>query len=131
MPENKKGKILPGFGNLDFLCEDFIQGLQAENEQTVHTVLWTTTKLEKKESDTYQMYCPLCYGVMDEITNILEIGSHILSVKDGVAQIATEQEQIWSNPILKIFCFGCKRLIENTSDKDKFIELLPESMRTV
>jgi cytoplasmic tRNA 2-thiolation protein 2 len=49
--ENKKGKVLPGFGNLDFLCEEFIQHLNHENEQTVHTVLRTTTKLMKQESD--------------------------------------------------------------------------------
>jgi len=43
------------------------------------------------------MYCPLCYGVMDQITNILEIGSHILGIKDGAPTIAIDEDQLWTN----------------------------------
>jgi hypothetical protein len=42
-----KSKTLPGFGNMNFLCEEFITNLQDKsNPQTVHTVLRTSNKLK-------------------------------------------------------------------------------------
>jgi hypothetical protein len=32
---------------------------------------------------------------MDDVKNILEIGSHILNVKDGLPVIAKDPEEIW------------------------------------
>lgn len=74
----------PMFGSADLLIESFFDRLQDKyNVNTVPTVVKLTNKLSKAvnmQGMTPYPYCPLCMGVRDHITNLLEMGSTIKSI---------------------------------------------------
>lgn len=132
LPGNKKGKVLPGFGNLDFLSEKFMTQLQGQNDQTIHTVLRTTNKLKKCESDFEdQKFCRLCYGLKDKITNLLEVGSTVKKIDPETSEIekAEEESDLWTLGYEQELCFGCKRVFDSAEDIEKLFELLPQFMK--
>ena len=71
----------PAFGSADMLIEKFFNKLQDKfNVNTVPTVVKLTNKLLKTDFITQNKpypFCPLCFGVRDEINNLLEMGSII------------------------------------------------------
>ena len=113
MNNSKKSKNLPGFGSMNFLCEEFINELQISNVQTVHTVLRTSGKLKIGiAEDIDKNFCILCYGFVDHATNILEVGSHIKSISsEGELDLMTSENDTWNTNFEKNLCFGCKRVI--------------------
>lgn len=125
--DSKKGKNLPGFGNMNILCEQFMELQTAQNSQSIHTVLRTSNKLKVSSiQEQNSTFCPLCYGIVDHATNILEVGSNVKSVSfEGDMELITSENDTWNTEFEKQLCFGCKRLMENSSDKAKFIELMP------
>lgn len=128
MTDSKKGKSLPGFGNMNILCQDFINALQESNAQTVHTILRTSNKLKiGMVEDEDKNFCVLCYGIVDHATNILEVGSHIKSVTvEGVCDLMESENDTWDTEFEQHLCFGCKRIMENSNDKQKLIESMPK-----
>lgn len=126
--DSKKGKKLPGFGNMNLLCEEFINSLQDSNAQTVHTVLRTSAKLKIGGiEDQDKNFCVLCYGLVDHATNILEVGSNIKSITlDGVCDLMESEKDTWNTDFEQHLCFGCKRIMENADDKTKLIDSLPQ-----
>ena len=129
---SKKGKNLPGFGNMNLLCEQFMELQTSANAQSMHTVLRTSNKLKVSsivEQDS--RYCPLCYGIVDHATNILEVGSNVKAVTlDGVMDLITSENDTWNTEFEQQLCYGCKRLMENSIEKLNFIEAMPEFIRT-
>ena len=83
----------PAFGSADYLIEKFFDRLQDKfNVNTVPTVVKLTNKLLKNDANGPYPFCPLCLGIRDETTNLLEIGSTIKSIThnpDGTAQVQT------------------------------------------
>lgn len=74
----------PAFGSADMLIEKFFDKLQDRfNVNTVPTVVRLTNKLLKTEVTNKSRYpfCPLCFGIRDEVNNLLEMGSTIKSIK--------------------------------------------------
>jgi hypothetical protein len=84
------------FGSADLLIESFFDRLQDKfNVNTVPTVVKLTNKLSKAvnmSGQTPYPFCPLCMGVRDHITNLLEMGSTIKSV-DPVTGAVTSIER--------------------------------------
>lgn len=68
-------------------------------------MLRTTSKLKIQEPEDISEICTLCLSLKDSLYNILEIGSAI----EGMSNV-------WESDEMSRFCFGCKRLISNTSD---------------
>lgn len=78
----------PAFASADMLIEKFFDKLQDRfNVNTVPTVVKLTNKLLKtdvvnpEKPQSKYPFCPLCFGVRDEVNNLLEMGSTIKSIK--------------------------------------------------
>ena len=122
----------PFFGSTDLIVEGFFNRLQAGyNVNTVPTVMRLTSKLQGTPEAQENGLCPLCLGVRDEVTNLLEIGSPITKIEYGangeqkVTRLETSDDW-FKTTIEKKLCFGCKRLFIEAKDKNKLIACLPE-----
>ena len=126
---------LPFHGSADMLIESFFDRLQDKyNVNTVPTVVKLTNKLSKAvnlEGQTPYPFCPLCLGVRDTVTNLLEMGSTIKSnIAGEVKKIERSEEWlVGAEDIGRVLCFGCKRMIIScgaTEKRIKMIELMPK-----
>jgi hypothetical protein len=75
-------------------------------------------------------FCPLCLGVRDQITNLLEMGSTIKSVDATTGAVTSiERPEEWlaggGETLGRVLCFGCKRLVISAKDRGKMVSLLP------
>ena len=102
---------------------------------TVPTVVRLSQKLKKTILDSQIKYpfCPLCLGIRDEITNLLEVGSIIKSINiegdKNIPVALTSQEDWFDTPVEKTMCFGCKRMAISSLDKAIFIDNLPSVVK--
>eukprot|EP00347_Sterkiella_histriomuscorum_P003860 403362663 len=139
----------PAFGSADMLIEKFFDKLQDRfNVNTVPTVVKLTNKLLKTDLLTPQQieqqkvnpidhypFCPLCFGVRDEINNLLEMGSTIkkihLNLQDGTCQVEAIKSPLdWLSDEMQLaFCYGCKRMAIMCSQKERFMQLLPDVVK--
>ena len=76
-------------------------------------------------------FCPLCMGVRDEVTNLLEMGSTIKSVQvlegGGFSVQRIERPEEWlegAEEVGRALCYGCKRLVISCGKADKRAKLL-------
>lgn len=121
----------PTFGSTDLLVQGFFSHLQANfNVNTVPTVIRLTSKLLKPDLSQIQYpFCPLCLGVRDQITNLLEVSSTIKAIQHGAEEVKVETVQSpdeWFKTELETaLCFGCKRMAIEALNKDGFLERLP------
>ena len=122
-------------GSADLLIQKFFSRLQDKyNVNTVPTVIKLTNKLLKVDySASEYPFCPLCLGVRDTITNMLEIGSNIQSLSENTVTRITSPDQ-WFQPedqvMQKALCYGCKRMLLSAGGKSKeFREGLPEFIK--
>ncbi|EGR32855.1 hypothetical protein IMG5_068780, partial [Ichthyophthirius multifiliis] len=142
---NKQNSKLPGFGNIDFIMENFIDNIQENFCSTTHTILHTSEKIIKKftPKEGILQRCPLCFQFRDQIKNILEIETFDSSLgliyggennEDNTEECLKkkyfESEKIAKTDIRNlILCFGCRRIIQNLNDdKVNFFDsqLLPQ-----
>jgi len=105
----------------------------------VPTVVKLTNKLLKTdfkdEASNPYPFCPLCFGIRDDINNLLEMGSTIKSIKineDGTNEVESIKSSAdWlSSELEQAFCFGCKRMGIMATKKDVFVDLLPNVVKT-
>lgn len=80
--EIKNGKIsAPAHGSTDQLISNFFSKLQDKfNVNTVPTVVRLTNKLLKTQAKGKYPFCPLCFGLRDNLNNLLEMGSTIKQI---------------------------------------------------
>jgi Cytoplasmic tRNA 2-thiolation protein 2 len=117
------------------LIESFFDRLQDKyNVNTVPTVVKLTNKLSKAVNlggMTPYPFCPLCLGVRDQITNLLEMGSTIKSVDPVTgAIISIQRPEEWleggGEALGRVLCFGCKRMIISANkNRGKLVSLIP------
>jgi len=124
----------PAFGSADLLIERFFDRLQDRfNVSTVPTVVRLTNKLQKPEiTASAYPFCPLCFGIRDEINNLLEMGSTIKSIKimeSGENEVETiKSSSEWlGTPLAQAFCFGCKRM--TVQAEGEFMDALPDVVK--
>ena len=100
------------------------------NVNTVPTVVRLTQKLKKEPLKGDYPFCPLCLGVRDQINNLLEVGSTIRKIDTNGVPISVQTEEEWfPTKFEQVVCFGCKRILIECPNKDKFLELLPEIVK--
>ena len=126
------------FGSADLLIEQFFDRLQDKyNVNTVPTVVKLTNKLSKAVNLgglTAYPFCPLCMGVRDQITNLLEMGSTIKSVDPDTGAVkCIERPEEWleggAEELGRILCFGCKRMIISSKHRKTLVDLIPMVVR--
>lgn len=130
---NPHANNLPFSGSADMLIESFFDRLQDKfNVNTVPTVVKLTNKLQKSVNlagATPYPFCPLCLGVRDLTNNLLEIGSTIRHIDPQAGAVqAIHHPDEWLEGAAefgKVLCFGCKRMIIDSKDRCKLIELMP------
>ena len=78
-------------------------------------------------------FCPLCFGIRDEIKNLLEVGSTIKHINiegdKNIPVALTTQDEWFDTAVEKTMCFGCKRMAISCDKKEDFIALLPQVVK--
>ena len=93
---------------------------------TVPTVIRLTSKLLKTDfNESLYPFCPLCLGVRDKITNLLEVSSTIKSIhhsgEESKVDTVQSPDEWFKTDLEQVLCFGCKRMAIEAINKDGFL----------
>jgi hypothetical protein len=67
-----KNKKLPGFGNINYVVDEFMEMIQKNTNSSVHTVLNTVEKIVSKYEYSTKP-CIMCLNQRDKLFCLLEV----------------------------------------------------------
>lgn len=116
--------------HFDQIIDQFFDKLLAKQPSTVSTAVNTLQKIETAQKiNQVKRRCYICMGKSEKITSLLEIGSFGKMEFEGIGSEEMEKHVVEN---LKGFfydggvCFGCRRLIETSKDREGLGELIRE-----